>query len=443
MKLEPGKTKIGTALLKDEETQIITEFTVFYGNVLSPVINREVVHLPKEEYNKMLEAFLNEEQLPEEQFTIEPGGGEYDIPTRREVLLATIEMLNIEKQIKMAMDNPQPDETLADDEEEEEEEEENEIPSKKKGRRRDVIGRSSPLGTIVLILVAALLFGLTVFMIKDIVIKSHAVIELELKQSEITIRAGDAFNPPDYVKSVSQDEGVYIIYPSLDTKDVGVHNLDYVATNGIKNIRKTLTVTVIDGSSPVIELTHEEIHLVRNRDEETFDPMNYIKEIKDDKDTDLEVEVNDLDWSKDEQSLSYRVKDSAGNTGKAVLLVKIEDKAICDKNAIYNSASNSCTCKSGYSGNGTACKLVSSQPTDSSDSSSDSGSGNSGSSSSGGTSWSESWTVDYTDYQPSNGQTDVTYTNNDTGESYTVSDSDTGPYESDEDLWAEIDNLGN
>lgn len=308
--------------------------------------------------------------------------------------------------------------------------------------------RRSVLGMVLITLISTAVLVLAVFLIKDIVVKLHAVIELELKAYEITIRAGDSFNAADYVKSVSDDEGVYIVYPNLDTKNVGIYKLDYVATNGIRNVKKTLKVFIIDGDSPVITLTNEELKLVRNRDEGGFDPLVYVKEVHDniDPDEDLYVEVNSLDWSKDEQSLTYRVKDSAGNAGNAVLLVKIEDKAACDPNAIYNSTTNTCRCKSGYTGDGFACSLIQSAPASSSDSSdgssgsaSNSGSGNSNP----GTSWSESWTVDYTDYQPSNGQTDVTYTNNNTGESYTVSDSDSGPYESDEDLWNEIDNLGN
>ena len=316
--------------------------------------------------------------------------------------------------------------------------------AKKLLKSMDTSRRMSVVGIIGIITVALVALIFAIFLIKDIVIRAYAEIELELKQSEITIRAGDSFTASDYVKYVTEDESVYIIYPSLDTKDVGEHRLDYVATNGIKNVRKTLTATVIDGESPVIVLTDEEIMLVRNRDEDSFDPMSYIKEMSDNLDQDLEAEVNPLDWSKDEQSLSYRVKDSSGNVGKAILLVKIEDKAICDRNAIYNSTTNTCKCKSGYTGDGHACSLIQSSPASSGSDSSSSGSSNSGSgSSSSGTSSSESWTIDYTDYQPSNGQTDVTYTNNDTGESYTVSDGGSDPYESDEDLWAEIDNLGN
>ena len=196
-----------------------------------------------------------------------------------------------------------------------------------------------------------------------------------------------------------------------------------------------MTGNVIDGDSPTIVLTDEEIKLVRNRDEETFDALKYVKEVHDniDPDEDLYVEVNDLDWEKEEQSLSYRVKDSSGNAGKAVLLVKIEDKAVCDKNATYNSASNTCNCKSGYSGDGIACKLIqsSSGSTATSGSGNSSGSGSSGSSGSSGgsssfssSSSSESYTIDYEDYQPGNGQYDVTITDNNTGDSTTVTTQD-------------------
>ena len=299
----------------------------------------------------------------------------------------------------------------------------------KKGNRR------STLATVLIAFISVAIFGFAIFLIKDLIVRAHALIELELKQNSITIRAGDAFNPSDYVKYVTEDESVYIIYPSLDTEDVGEHSIDFVATNGIKNVRKTMTVNVIDGDSPTIVLTDEEIKLVRNRDEETFDALKYVKEVHDniDPDEDLYVEVNDLDWEKEEQSLSYRVKDSSGNAGKAVLLVKIEDKAVCDKNATYNSASNTCSCKSGYSGDGIACKLIqsSSGGTAASGSGNSSGSGSSGSSGSSGgssssssSSSSESYTIDYEDYQPGNGQYDVTITDNNTGDSTTVTTQD-------------------
>ncbi|MBR2787526.1 MAG: hypothetical protein IKD94_00025 [Erysipelotrichaceae bacterium] len=474
LKLIPGETLIKTieGMIEGEPRTV----KVYYGNYVIPMINGRFRPLKREVYQKALNEFLDSQE-----------GSRYDRPSKEENEEALAEVRRVveaylkKQEILKASNIMQPGRTLPGPEQKQEEiparEKDEEEPEEKQTFKDDVPSeeakaiefirnknytrqqikeirkgfdsekRRSALATVMIIMISLAALALAIYLIKDIVVKAHALIELELKQSEITIRAGDPFNPSDYIKYVTKDDSIYIIYPSLDTKDVGVHDLEYVATNGIKNVKKTLTANVIDGESPVIRLKEEEILLVRGRDEENFDPMDYVKETSDNLDEKLEVEVNELDWSKDEQSLSYRVKDSSGNSGSAQLLVKIEDMAVCDRNASYNPSTNTCRCKSGYTGDGTACRIVStsaSSPAETSSSGESSGSSSPPSQSTGAsssTSWSESWTVDYTDYQPSNGQSDVTYTNNDTGESHTVTDSDVGPYESDEDLWNEIDSL--
>ena len=459
LQLVPGETLIGTKTGKIGGE--FRELDIYYGNYVLPLIRNNFLVLKKDEYLRMLNGFLDSEE-----------GQIYERPSEEQIEQSFVDAQQLQKKylrdllmqkasettqpgrsfqiseeneasgFPSSSEGGQPDETFADDPTNEDKAVEF-IQSQKFSKeqilamRKDIKkgNRRSTLATVLIAFISVAILGFAIFLIKDLIVRAHALIELELKQNSITIRAGDAFNPSDYVKYVTEDESVYIIYPSLDTEDVGEHSIDFVATNGIKNVRKTMTVNVIDGDSPTIVLTDEEIKLVRNRDEETFDALKYVKEVHDniDPDEDLYVEVNDLDWEKEEQSLSYRVKDSSGNAGKAVLLVKIEDKAVCDKNATYNSASNTCSCKSGYSGDGIACKLIqsSSGGTAASGSGNSSGSGGTGSSGSSGgssssssSSSSESYTIDYEDYQPGNGQYDVTITDNNTGDSTTVTTQD-------------------
>ncbi len=472
LELVPGETLIGVISDGNVSGEYRERIEVYYGNfvLVYPGDGNKFRPLKKEKYNKMLDEFLASQE-----------GEKYKHPSEEEKDAAFQE---VKKVVKTYLEKKKADATaentlqpgrailaqqvqekrkkiietekgqpldlqeeeiqrFKDDIAEEEQKAVEFIQNKNYTRQQikeirkglDSEKRRSTLGTVAIIAVALFILGVAVFLVKDIIVKMHALIELELKQNEITIRAGDSFIPSDYVKYVTDDESIYVIYPSLDTQDVGSHSLDFVATNGIKNVRKTMIVNVIDGDSPTIVLTDEEIKLVRNRDEEAFDALKYVKEVHDniDPDEDLYVEVNPIDWEKDEQSLSYRVKDSAGNAGSAVLLVKIEDKAVCDKNAIYNSASNTCSCKSGYSGDGIACKLIqsSSGGTVASGSGNSSGSGGTGSSgnsggssSSSSSSSSESYTIDYEDYQPGNGQYDVTITDNNTGDSTTVTTQD-------------------
>ena len=104
MKLEPGKTVIGLAFVTDEDKLNSTDFTVYYGNALEPMINNRVLHLKDKDYRAMLKAFLDGKQLDQNVFWIEEGGREYDIPTEKEVRAASLEMLNREAQMLKSLE---------------------------------------------------------------------------------------------------------------------------------------------------------------------------------------------------------------------------------------------------------------------------------------------------------------------------------------------------
>lgn len=104
MQLEPGKTILGKTYLQDEASKEIMEFTVYYGNALSPLVNNKVMHMPDETYKKMLEAFLNEDDSDSNEFIIEKGGFGYEIPTQREVRNASIEMINREQRAQKQLE---------------------------------------------------------------------------------------------------------------------------------------------------------------------------------------------------------------------------------------------------------------------------------------------------------------------------------------------------
>jgi len=407
-KFVPGETLIGTktGTIQGELKQI----RIFYGNFINPmnIHNGRYVPLKKKEYLKILEEFLNSEE-----------GRGYERPSEEEINEAFTEVRKYVTEYISSLDRrkqglmqpgraqavssgkPEPaqeeeggqpeqdpqEQQFADDLSEEERKEVELIQTKQYTKQQikeirkgfDKERRRSSLTMVLLILFAIMALGIAFFLIKDVIVASFQDIDLQLTREDLVINVGGSFNAQDYVDHVTEADNVYIIYPSLDTSSVGIYYLDYVATNNYKNVKKTLKAIVVDSQGPVITLSEEEIHLVRARDEDNFDALSYVQEITDNVDSDLKPAVNELDWEKDEQILTYTVNDSAGNTGTATLKVFIEDKTVCDKHATYDEETNTCTCNSGYKGDGTACRLIQS-------SSSSSNSGNTGNSPSSGNS---------------------------------------------------------
>lgn len=90
-KLEPGKTIIGKIDGKVEG--VYRNFTVYYGNVVDPVINGKMYHLPEPDYMSLLKEFLQSND-----------GQQYQVPTVSEVKQAVKELINQEEQIRSAQD---------------------------------------------------------------------------------------------------------------------------------------------------------------------------------------------------------------------------------------------------------------------------------------------------------------------------------------------------
>lgn len=97
-KLEPGVTQIGITNLLDEDGVLIQyengkfDFNILYGNILTPFVNGEILHLPPDYYKTKLYDFLNTEE-----------GQKYDMPTEEEIRNASAEMLRREQAFKKDM----------------------------------------------------------------------------------------------------------------------------------------------------------------------------------------------------------------------------------------------------------------------------------------------------------------------------------------------------
>ena len=84
-----GKTEIGK--IDGKYKGIFRNFTIYYGNVASPVIDNKVLHLNEEDYMNMLRDFLESDE-----------GMEYDIPTGKEVKDTIRDLINQETMIVAA-----------------------------------------------------------------------------------------------------------------------------------------------------------------------------------------------------------------------------------------------------------------------------------------------------------------------------------------------------
>lgn len=149
---------------------------------------------------------------------------------------------------------------------------------------------------------------------------------LNLSDSEVTIEYASAFNPMDYVKDYTHEDGVILNLPeSIDTHVLGSVTVLYQLSNAYRSISREIKVTVIDSKAPVINLNAQEATLTRNKD--TFSCKAFLASAEDLVDGDLTDHVicSSADDSKDDQTIIYSVTDSSGNEGTAELALHFKD----------------------------------------------------------------------------------------------------------------------
>ena len=153
-------------------------------------------------------------------------------------------------------------------------------------------------------------------------------LELELTDTDITVEYGSSFNPADYISSYTKADNVILDVPEApDTHTKGTVTIMYQLHNAYKSITKELAINVVDSKAPVITLNAQEDTLVRGKD--TFSCKAYLTSAEDGADGDLtgNVTCSEADESKDDQMITYSVKDSSGNEGKAEFSLHYEDPA--------------------------------------------------------------------------------------------------------------------
>ena len=279
--------------------------------------------------------------------------------------------------------------------------------------------------TILLILTIFAGLGFAGYLFRDTIAKYFDVLELELSDNSIELEYGTKFDAEDYVVKATDGEEIIQIWPSFTADELGEFDLQYVITNNVKAVKKHLKVKVVDTTEPLIKLSEKNISLIRDVDD--FNGFKYIDSVSDNYDPSPKVEIGKIDWTKRSQDIEYKVTDSSGNTATALLKVEIKNKP----QTAYTPPSNNNDSSNASSSN------TDTQPSSNTSSSNSSASGSSSSTTS------ESYTIDYEDYQPSNNQYDVTITNNNTGDSTTVSGDNFPVNGSDEEIWNAVEDIFN
>ena len=184
--------------------------------------------------------------------------------------------------------------------------------------------------------------GILGYFHRETIYKSMQNIELQIHENIIELNVGDEFVASDYIIHATKGDGIIHILPTyFNTNELGDFKLDYVLTNNLKTISKVLHVRVLDKTLPTIELIEDSITLVRKRDD--FIAEEYIKHYSDNYDKDPTLDIDVLDWDKNEQTIVYTVIDSSGNKSSEALTVYIKDPqpvVYIDPNAESDTQSN-------------------------------------------------------------------------------------------------------
>ena len=142
-----------------------------------------------------------------------------------------------------------------------------------------------------------------------------------LTNSEIQLEVNrDIFDYKDYIYSVPDNDRFIITYPdnsSVDTTKLGQYEVIYTLQDSINIKEYKLLVNVVDTTPPDIVLTKiADSALITDEERKAED---YIYEVIDNYDTELDISIPKIDWKIGEQDLEFSAIDKSGNIGKATV----------------------------------------------------------------------------------------------------------------------------
>ena len=149
-----------------------------------------------------------------------------------------------------------------------------------------------------------------------------ATLTLNLSTKEITIEAGESFDPFEYIEKYSEDAIIKIEGENkVNTKQVGTYTVTYIISNGKKEEKYQMLIRVKDTTPPNLQL--KQSHLVLEEGS-NIEPLDYVENAYDLCDGDLTKQVT-YRWSSN-NSIVYKVKDSSNNEIDAKLEIEWKEK---------------------------------------------------------------------------------------------------------------------
>lgn len=151
-----------------------------------------------------------------------------------------------------------------------------------------------------------------------------------LTEKEVNIEVHEKFNAENYIANDTSNYTYEIVNSDFDVDKLGTYIVTYNSSNRVNKNTVDLTVNVVDTTPPEIILTKELDLLVRGKDTKHFNPVKYIKSIKDNYSSKDKIKIDyttDIDFSKDTAQIIYKATDENNNVSTKTLNL-----------AIYNSA---------------------------------------------------------------------------------------------------------
>ena len=195
--------------------------------------------------------------------------------------------------------------------------------------RAEVFLKRAKITSIIIFVAVFILVTLAIiYANKDYLLALYEDIHLELTVDQVQLSYGEEFHPSDFVKYY--DIKNQLILPEVqEMNKLTDYKYIYEVSNGVKSIKKTLIVKVVDDKSPVITLKQSNVVLVQGS---SFDAMNYISNVNDnyDKLTKKDVTVDSgVDMTKVGRfAVLYSLSDSSGNKTTETLVVEVKRKPL-------------------------------------------------------------------------------------------------------------------